>query len=483
MSPAHSFSLTLLRTQTDARLLALARSGSEPAFEAIVERYRRPLLRACRRIAGDARGEDAVQQAFMAAWRALQRGDEVRELRPWLHRIAHNTALNVRRSPGYDFEELADSLAGSEGPAEEAERKAVMRETLTSLAALPERQRDVLLQTAVEGRSQHEVAVELGLSEGAVRQLVHRARVTLRAAATAITPLPVVTWLASAATRAEPVSSRIAELAMGGGAAAGGILAAKVATVAVVAGGVAGGPAIVDRIEHSDARPPQARVSAPAQPAGQVAAPAGAVAPASAPVDPASGDDDRGGERRRGRSAGDDGRRRRGRSEGSDGDDRSGPSGGDEDRSDSSGPGPGPSSGSGSRGDDAPSDSSGPGSADDSSGSGSGSSGSGRSGSGSGSDDPVPEPRTDSSGPGSGETDSSGSGSSGSSGSGSSGSNSGPGSRDPVPVTPTPTPDSSGSGSSGSGSSGSGSSGSGSSGSGSSGSGSSGSGSDDPEGG
>ena len=88
----------LLRTQSDARLAALTRDGHELAFEAIVERYRRPLLRGARRILPEARAEDAVQQAFLAAWRALRRGDEIRELKPWLYRIVQHTALNALRS-------------------------------------------------------------------------------------------------------------------------------------------------------------------------------------------------------------------------------------------------------------------------------------------------------------------------------------------------------------------------------------------------
>src|SRR4051794_22945148 len=86
MTPA---SKVLLRTQSDSRLLALACAGQERAFEAIVERYRRQLLRTCRRVLPEARAEDALQQALLAAWTAITRGDDVRELRPWLHRIAH----------------------------------------------------------------------------------------------------------------------------------------------------------------------------------------------------------------------------------------------------------------------------------------------------------------------------------------------------------------------------------------------------------
>src|SRR3954452_20567183 len=191
-------STVLLRTQTDKRLVALARAGHDRAFEAIVERYRRPLLRACRRILPEARAEDALQQALGAALRGLQRGGDVRELRPWLYRIARNTALNQLRVAGYDLDELMDSLSAADDPEEEVLRRAVVRETLAAVAALPDRQREALLRTAVNGDGQEEVARDLGLSSTAMRPLVHRARVRVRAAATALVPLPMAAWAAGA---------------------------------------------------------------------------------------------------------------------------------------------------------------------------------------------------------------------------------------------------------------------------------------------
>src|ERR1700760_3535891 len=196
--PSLSPSAVLLRTQSDERLVQLAGLGHERAFEAIVERYRGALLRAARRYLPEARAEDALQQALVSAWTALQRGDDVKDLRAWLYRIVHNMALNQLRLSGYDYSELEDSLRATDAPQEEMERRAVVRQTLAGLAALPDRQREALLRIAVEGRSQDEVARELGVSEGAVRQLVHRARMTLRAAATAVVPLPLAEWAAAA---------------------------------------------------------------------------------------------------------------------------------------------------------------------------------------------------------------------------------------------------------------------------------------------
>ncbi len=235
----------LLRTQSDERLVALARAGHERAFEVIVQRYRGLLLRSARRYLSDARAEDAVQQAFLAAWSALQRGDEVRDLRPWLYRIVHNTALNALRASGYDDAELPDGLAVS---VDEVERREDARDALSGLAALPVRQREALLRVAVEGRPQGEVARELGVSEGAVRQLVHRARLTLRAAATAVVPLPLASWAAGATGAGAPTADRVAELVAGAGASA---LAAKAGTVAVIATTAVATPVIV----HNDKEP------------------------------------------------------------------------------------------------------------------------------------------------------------------------------------------------------------------------------------
>jgi len=237
-------STVLLLTQSDARLVALARTGHDRAFEAIVERYRRPLLRACLRILPEARAEDALQQALVAAWTALRRGDEVDELRPWLYRIARNTALNQLRIAGYDLEELVDTLGAASDPEEEVARRAVVRQTLAAVAALPERQRDALLRTAVHGHGQDEVARDLGLTDTAVRQLVHRARVAVRATATAAVPLPAAAWFASAGARVEPMAGRIADLLTGAGAGAT-VTLAKAGTAAVLAGGAVGAPSIV----------------------------------------------------------------------------------------------------------------------------------------------------------------------------------------------------------------------------------------------
>ncbi|WP_053227143.1 sigma-70 family RNA polymerase sigma factor [Solirubrobacter soli] len=240
----------LLHTQSDERLAALVRDGNPRAFETIVRRYRRQLVGMARRTAVDGRAEDVLQQALLAAWGALRRGDDVRDLRAWLFTVVHHAAVSDRRRDGRDAAELFEVASGAPSSEDEAERRAVISETLLGIARLPERQRAALLRIAIQGRSQEEVADELGVTPLAVRQLVHRARTALRSAASALVPLPLVTWAAGAET-SEPMAARIAGLLAGAGGAATFAKASVVAGVAVTA---ASTPLV---FEHQQARAPR----------------------------------------------------------------------------------------------------------------------------------------------------------------------------------------------------------------------------------
>src|SRR3954454_11576892 len=244
------FSTTLLRAQSDQRLVELMHAGHEAAFTTIVERYRPQLQRYARRMLPESRCEDAVQQAFLQAWRALQDGKDVRQLRPWLYTIVHNASVNQLRQGVFDYRELLDTVQGNDDPSEDVERLAVMRQTLAAVAALPERQRDALLAVVVAGRPQAQVASEMGLTENGLRQLLFRARSTLRNAATAITPLPLLVW-AARAPQSGGVGSRIGEAAAGAGAVAGGAHVLQTGTALIVAGTLAVGGATALETPHS----------------------------------------------------------------------------------------------------------------------------------------------------------------------------------------------------------------------------------------
>ena len=266
LEPARLAGRPVLRTQSDERLVDLVRAGYEPAFEAIVHRYRGQLVRYCGRLLPDGRAEDAVQQTFVSAYDAMRRSSARLELRPWLYRIAHNASLNALRDRALRHEPLSEHHDGVERPEQALERTQGLREVVGAVKALPERQRAAILLRELEGRSYEEIAGELGVSGGAVRQLLNRARTTLRSAATAVTPLGMVLRMPWDAP-SEPLTARAAELC---GTAGAGALVGKVCATALVTGAVVGAVATVphgtskeDATANPAAAPTERRTAAP----------------------------------------------------------------------------------------------------------------------------------------------------------------------------------------------------------------------------
>ena len=229
INPARLAGSGLLRTQSDSRLVDLVRAGNDRAFEAIVLRYQRPLLRHCRRLLPARRAEDAVQQALLRALEAMRADERELQLEPWLHRIAHNAAIDSLRRMDSHWEELDDRMDGVEPTHAAVERRARFNSVMSNMGELPERQRRALVLRELEGRSYDEIATTLGVTGDGVRQLLNRARNTMRAAATAVVPPALVGRIAGS-----QAGVRIAELMDPPSSA----LMAK-ATAAVAAGAVA----------------------------------------------------------------------------------------------------------------------------------------------------------------------------------------------------------------------------------------------------
>jgi RNA polymerase sigma factor (sigma-70 family) len=229
-TPARLAGSAILAMQSDERLVKLVRSGHERAFDAIVDRYRKQLVRYCRRILPESRCEDAVQQAFLNAHSALATTEDAVQLKPWLFTITRNAALNMLRQNGWNYEEIPLDFDGVRRPDQIFEQRIELQQTVAALNNLPERQRDALVMREFEGRSYDEIALVLGANDGAVRQLLNRARGTLRSAMSALIPPPL---LARAAASMPPSDGRrLAEIV--GGLGAAGI--AKAGATAVVAG-------------------------------------------------------------------------------------------------------------------------------------------------------------------------------------------------------------------------------------------------------
>ena len=330
----------------------MTRAGNDRAFEAIVARYKGVLLRYCARILPDGRADDAVQQTFVNAYGALHGETTPLALRSWLFGIAHNASLNILRQRGSDHEPL-EAHPGTQEPAHATlEKRERFREVLAAVAALPPGQRDAIVLRELEGRGHEEIARELGITDGAARQLISRARNGVRQAAAAILPMPFLMRLTSG-TAPSPTAERVAELtAVGGGVAVSKVVATG-AIGATLLGGAITGPGLVEG--DRDRRQPDVAEAATSDSRDATTTDAQATDPGDDRGPNHGGDDD-------------------GQTRAADDDDRSGPGDGDDDDDDNSGPGGGDdgrdddddSSGPGPGGDDDPeTDNSGPGSGED----------------------------------------------------------------------------------------------------------------------
>jgi RNA polymerase sigma-70 factor, ECF subfamily len=195
---------------SERALLDAARAGDESAYGVIVERHRRELHAHCYRMLGSVHdADDALQDAFLRAWRALARFEGRSSTRSWLYKIATNTCLDIisRRpkrvlpidygppsdphtGPGEPVTEsvwiepypderlgLEDGLASPEARIEQ--REAIELAFIAALQHLPARQRAALILREVLGFSAKEVAEALETTVPSVNSALQRARATI----------------------------------------------------------------------------------------------------------------------------------------------------------------------------------------------------------------------------------------------------------------------------------------------------------------
>lgn len=169
--------------RTDDRALVLAaRAGDDAAFGALVRLHQRRAYAVARAITIEHEdAEDAVQDAFLHAYRALARFDAAYPFGAWMARIVANAALDlVRRRRVRVTDEIPASAAlPFVDPAESAELKSRLR---SALATLPARQRAVLVLHDVEGYRHAEIGAMLGIPDGTARSDLHHARAMMRRA-------------------------------------------------------------------------------------------------------------------------------------------------------------------------------------------------------------------------------------------------------------------------------------------------------------
>ncbi|KND28732.1 RNA polymerase sigma factor [Streptomyces acidiscabies] len=170
------------RSDTDDALLAVrAAEGDEDAFAVLVQRHAPSLTRLATRLLGTGtEAEDAVQDAFLSAWRRLPEFQGRSSFGTWIYRIVTNRCLNVLRSrrPTAPLEEAKDVAAAEyiTSPARITEGRSAVRELREALDLLTAEQRACWVLRELDGRSYEFVAEAVGISEEAVRARVFRAR-------------------------------------------------------------------------------------------------------------------------------------------------------------------------------------------------------------------------------------------------------------------------------------------------------------------
>lgn len=184
----------------DAELVARVQRGDKKAFDLLVLKYQRKIMRLLSRMIRDpSEIEDVAQEAFIKAYRALPqfRGDAA--FYTWLYRIAINTARNwmaasgrrpsasyaVENEDGETFNET-DNLTDNSTPESIAASRQVAETVNSAIAALPEELRTAIILREMEGMSYEDIAQSMDCPIGTVRSRIFRAR---EAIATRLRPL------------------------------------------------------------------------------------------------------------------------------------------------------------------------------------------------------------------------------------------------------------------------------------------------------
>jgi len=194
-----SLRLALAAAETPAPwsgLIGRLRAGDEAAYEELVRAYGGRLLAVARRfLPSEDDARDALQDAFLNAFRSIDRFEGNAKLSTWLHRIVVNACLmklrTRRRKPETSIEELLPNWqedGHAERPAsawradalESLQRTELRSLVMEKIQLLPDGYRNVLMLRDIEDLDTEETARAMEISPGAVKTRLHRARQALR---------------------------------------------------------------------------------------------------------------------------------------------------------------------------------------------------------------------------------------------------------------------------------------------------------------
>ena len=185
-------------TDTDAHWVDRARQGDSMAFRRLVDAHARPMFVLCERITRDAAlAEDAVQETFYKAWRALGEFDGRAAFSTWLHRIAANAALEqLRRNARHRHETTAPAFADNDdesdflggfdgeepGPDDHATGAEIGRRVSVQMQHMSDIERAAFVMRHYEGESLDTISATLAMTVGQSKQAIFRAVRKMRGA-------------------------------------------------------------------------------------------------------------------------------------------------------------------------------------------------------------------------------------------------------------------------------------------------------------
>ncbi|UJR80382.1 RNA polymerase sigma factor [Sandaracinus amylolyticus] len=176
---------------SESELIERAKRGEKAAFGRLLRMHQRRVYACAIHMLGDrGEAEDAVQETFLRAWRAIDRFDGRAELSTWLYRICINVSLNtLRRRKRVDAADIsdprvpepaADPTQGQNDPRHSAQAAQLYGRLAKALDDLSPSLRATVVLVLLEGVPQKEASEVLGCSEGTIAWRVHEARRRLR---------------------------------------------------------------------------------------------------------------------------------------------------------------------------------------------------------------------------------------------------------------------------------------------------------------
>ncbi|MEU0932260.1 RNA polymerase sigma factor [Embleya sp. NPDC050154] len=168
----------------EGTLVVRAQEGDAEAFEVLMRRHGRSLYTLALRILGrPTDAEDAVQEAFISAWRRLPGFRAESSFLTWMYRIVTNRALNIARTrrPTVGLDQVPDRAIEqmADNPERRAEGSAALKALQEAMTTLTEEQRACWVLRELHGQSYDEIAAAVGIGANAVRGRIFRARQTL----------------------------------------------------------------------------------------------------------------------------------------------------------------------------------------------------------------------------------------------------------------------------------------------------------------